>query len=278
MVLSQKTTTNVCDAIDSSSDESCLCSSLISESIASIQRSENMKLKEELNEARNQQQLANIRDCSDIFNQNLTASGVYDIYTGPYSQLNKTQVFCDMDTEGGAWTVFQRRQDGSVDFRQNWDTYKNGFGNVSGEHWLGNEILFRLTRNRDYELRVDLEDWEGRTRYATYSHITILSERLRYKLVIGTYSGNAGDALSLHNGMEFITYDRENARRSHECILNIGYGGFWLEYCLWVGVNNYSSHSSSGHGGHVLDKIRWDTWHGNTYSLKSTRMMIRPLD
>lgn len=33
--------------------------------------------------------------------------------------------------------VFQRREDGSVNFFRGWDAYRDGFGRLTGEHWLG---------------------------------------------------------------------------------------------------------------------------------------------
>lgn len=47
----------------------------------------------------------------------------------------RTRISCDM--KKGGHTVIMRRQSASVDFYRNWTEYKNGFGNPSGDHWIG---------------------------------------------------------------------------------------------------------------------------------------------
>ncbi|KAH3751105.1 hypothetical protein DPMN_185650 [Dreissena polymorpha] len=66
------------------------------------------------------------------------------------------EVYCEMATGGGGWTVFQRRVNGSVDFYQNFFSYENGFGDVHGEHWLGLKYIYAMTFNVQTELRIDL--------------------------------------------------------------------------------------------------------------------------
>ena len=86
--------------------------------------------------------------------------------------------------------MFQKRLDGSVDFYLNWNDYQNGFGNLSGEFWLGLEKIHRLTSDNNSMLRVDLEDFEGNATYAEYNTFGVTSENDKYKMILGSYSGN----------------------------------------------------------------------------------------
>jgi len=98
-------------------------------------------------------------------------------------------VFCDQTTDGGGWTVFQKRLNGSVDFYVYWSDYKVGFGDLNGEFWLGLDKIHRLTSDNNSMLRVDLEDFEGNTAYAEYNMFGVMSENDMYKLNLGRYSG-----------------------------------------------------------------------------------------
>ena len=111
------------------------------------------------------------------------------MYTIKPDNLHAFDVFCDQTTEGGGWTVFQKRMDGSVDFYRYWNDYKCGFGDLCGEFWLGLDKIHRLTSDDKNVLRVDLEDFEGNTAYAEYNLFGVMSENDKYKLILGSYSG-----------------------------------------------------------------------------------------
>ena len=85
--------------------------------------------------------------------------------------------------------MFQKRLDGSVDFYRYWDDYKNGFGNLNGEFWLGLDKIYRLTEKKRNYLRVDLEDFTSSTAYAEYDMFAVTNEKTKYKLSLGRYSG-----------------------------------------------------------------------------------------
>ena len=88
--------------------------------------------------------------------------------------------------------VFQRREDGSVDFFRYWSDYENGFGNITSEHWLGNEKINRISVQGHYELRVDLADLDGNERYARYDNFRLGNACTKYTLILGIYNGDAG--------------------------------------------------------------------------------------
>jgi len=58
----------------------------------------------------------------------------------------------------------------------------------------GNDNLHMLTvgTGRRHVLRIDLEDFEGNKRYAEYDDFKVGSEKEKYELQTGNYSGDAG--------------------------------------------------------------------------------------
>lgn len=64
--------------------------------------------------------------------------------------------------------VIQRRIDGSENFYRPWNDYKHGFGNSSGEFFIGLDVINKLTNSRPYALLVVMEDFDNDRRYAKY--------------------------------------------------------------------------------------------------------------
>ena len=141
-----------------------------------------------------------IKDCFKLGQSGATSSGVYYIIPDGGSPI---QVLCDMTTDRGGWTVFQRRLDGSVDFYRAWESYRNGFGDLNTEFWLGNDNLHRLTASGDVMLRVDLEDFDGNITYAEYTTFQVADEADKYRITFGGYNGTAGNSM-VDNGGESL--------------------------------------------------------------------------
>ena len=88
--------------------------------------------------------------------------------------------------------MFQRRLNGSVEFYLNWSDYKVSFSDINGAVWLGLDKIHRLTSDNNSMPRVDLEDFEGNTRFAQYNMFGVTSESDKYNLNLGNYSGMKG--------------------------------------------------------------------------------------
>ena len=148
---------------------------------------------------------------------------------------------------------------------------------MSDSFWWGNEKLAQaLNDGRQYELRIDLFDWEGEHRYAKYSHFHVAPESDNYRLNISGYTGNAGrESFRLwQNHQQFTTVDRDNdALSSGNCAAQ--YGGFWWFRCGAFTPNGRYSCTSSVP---TWTGLHWAYWRGGHYSLKAVSIAFRAIE
>ena len=131
--------------------------------------------------------LIGFTDCHELLQAGRTQSGVYTI--NPDGK-NEFEVFCDQKTNGGGWVVFQKRFHGLVDFFRDWASYRVGFGNLTGEFWLGLDKIHRLTSLKRTILLVNLGDFNGASAHAMYDRFQVSSEENLFELHdLGKYSG-----------------------------------------------------------------------------------------
>ncbi|XP_045866870.1 angiopoietin-4-like [Meles meles] len=195
------------------------------------------------------------RDCSHIWVRSPRApSGVYTIQ--PEGASAPFKVLCDMRPDGG-WTVIQSRDRGRgtpLDFERCWQEYKQGFGDLRGDHWLGLEHISSLTSQPGLrsELSVDLLDADSRSLQAHYDDFRVGREEQFYPLTLGRYSGNAGDAFrglghtDNQEGCGFSTLDRDHDRCSPcvdgaqtfaSCSHDRSGAGWWYSNCGRADLN-----------------------------------------
>ncbi|XP_071948550.1 microfibril-associated glycoprotein 4-like [Antedon mediterranea] len=214
------------------------------------------------------------RDCDDIRLQGGGINGPFTIYTQDVNSCDPVQVYCQHDNNGGGWTVIQSRRFGNVNFIRGWEEYKYGFGTLRGDFWLGLENIHKITHQGRYELWVELEDFRGERREAMYTFFRVGSEETNYTMSLGRYhGGNAGDAMALHRGQPFSTFDRDNDAWTGNCAEQYS-GAWWYRTCHHANLNGlYLRGRNNQYGKGII----WVQWRGFNYSLKFAQMKIRPM-
>lgn len=177
---------------------------------------------------------------------NSTDNRVHKIQLAPVNNISSKPfyVFCQLDPNGGAaWTRIQRSGGGEINFNRDWLEYRNGFGELYGEFWLGLERIHAMTHDSLYELRIYLEGFHENKATAIYDHFVVGNENQDYALLsLGKYTDEpaifdgAGDSLRASVGRKFATHDRvnEDDRKSNppgkRCTA-IHKGGWWFANC-----------------------------------------------
>ncbi|GBO04419.1 Techylectin-5A [Araneus ventricosus] len=211
-------------------------------------------------------------DCSEVLENGQKKSGVYKIW--PRNRVmdgRSVQVYCDMDTDGGGWTVIQRRTESpnQTDFYRDWKSYKHGFGDIREEFWIGNDIIFALTNQGQYSLRFDMKNVSRESRFAVYSPFWIEDEEAGYTMHIGDYDGTAGDGIRDADNTKFSTKDKRNDVADHVCTEEKR-GGWWYRNCSRSNPNGV--HVPGGEDDKKL--VNWYPW-TNYDGLLAIEMKIR---
>jgi hypothetical protein len=184
-----------------------------------------------------------------------------------------------MDTDGGKWTLIQRRINGSVDFYRNWTDYVNGFGDLEGEFWYGLDNIHCLTTNDDVELRIELGNGTQPSIVWTYQLFRVGGANTNYRLTIGQGQGvgDTFDAMAHSNGSSFSTRDRDNDAWHRNCAAVFG-GAWWNNECFYSNLNGgyeYHTPEDGRSPGGAASRLVWNTRNGWTHFTK-VQMKIRP--
>ncbi|XP_045137243.1 tenascin-N-like [Portunus trituberculatus] len=187
-------------------------------------------------------------DCADLLMAGVTKSGVYYIYPFTCTCSEPILVWCDMETDGGGWTVFLKRQQQpyQLDFNRTWEEYQAGFGDPYMEYWLGLEMLHVMTYGRMYSVRLDLETTEQKEEYTTFPNIKVESEDEKYKVILAGREGGSPQTKYCFRYWSyklFTSIDRDYDSYYRGNCANEQGGGWWYTNCRYFNPTSiYGEH------------------------------------
>ncbi|XP_060595944.1 microfibril-associated glycoprotein 4-like [Ruditapes philippinarum] len=211
------------------------------------------------------------KDCYEIKeNTDIRKDGVYNVTLWKSKLI--IPVFCDFETDGGGWTVFQKRFDGSIDFYKSFIDFERGFGSVDSEFWLGLSHIYEMVSLGKTELRLDLKAADGTSVYETFQNFR-LGKQPYYTLHIDKGIGNSGDGLSYHNGMHFTAFDNDRDTYGGNCAV-LDRGGWWYNKCTDANLNGEYVTPGTQRPGRAFGGMIYYPFK-KTESLRSSKMMFR---
>ncbi|XP_035778298.1 ficolin-3-like [Anopheles albimanus] len=182
------------------------------------------------------------------------------------------RVYCEQEAFGGGWIVIQYRYDGSLDFYRGWNEFRDGFGDLNKEFWLGLEKVHQLTKARKHELIVELKDFSGDYAYARYDAFKIDSEDEGYALKeLSKHSGTVDNSMSFNKNEKFSTKDRDNDKQGTRHLAKYHVGAWWHFQLTHSNLNGRYMNE-------VSDKSMYWYSFKELQGLKYSRMMIREVE
>ncbi|XP_037940700.1 angiopoietin-related protein 1-like [Teleopsis dalmanni] len=188
------------------------------------------------------------------------SSGVYEIQLP--NLKTPLLVYCDEFEGVNDWLTIHRRIDDSINFFRDWETYKEGFGNIFTNYFIGLDNLYALTSNQIQELLIVMVDIYDISYIARYDSFGIGNEVDKYRLnLLGSFRGNVTDQFSYHINQKFSTYDEDNDLYPTHCALYHETAG-WANNCF---QNDFNC---------PYEEIVWP----GLPPLQKVKMLIRPVN
>ncbi|XP_066537217.1 angiopoietin-related protein 3-like [Hoplias malabaricus] len=199
-------------------------------------------------------------DCGEVFSSGENSSGLYAIKP---NQSEPFLVFCEF-TEEGAFTIIQRRRDGSVDFNLLWQSYEDGFGDFRSEFWLGLKKILSIARHCQgcSLLRLQMEDWKLEKHSMEFQY-SLEGPASNYTIHLREVEPET----DFQEGMRFSTKDRNERSDEENCTRDYS-GGWWFSACGDINLNGKCIQSRPRRRG-----VQWKHHKGQTH-LKSSKISI----
>uniref|UniRef100_W8BYD3 Tenascin-R n=1 Tax=Ceratitis capitata TaxID=7213 RepID=W8BYD3_CERCA len=192
--------------------------------------------------------------------------GIYTLDLTLYN-LSHTFGYCLPDPNGGeAWLLIQRRINDKLSFHRNWQDYRNGFGNLAESFFFGLEKIYRMSRERNLELWIQLGiSTTDSSPHVEYRNFAISNEADKYQLKIANI-GTEGevDDLTDAQDFDFQTFDRGDSEKKN-CADDLRSG--W-----WYDVSRNNGVCDNGNLNRKLADIHWNNYDKIIY----VHMAIRP--
>ncbi|XP_041374123.1 angiopoietin-4-like [Gigantopelta aegis] len=197
-----------------------------------------------------------MQDCTEGFRSGInTDKDVFWIF--PKLAPAPFKVECWMQTR--RVTIIQHQRYGNVSFVRSWAEYKSGFGQILGDHWLGNDHVFHVTNSRPQELAMTLQATNSPltlARYHVYENFRISDESDQYRLNFTSERSinNLGDCLTSLKNAPFSTIDVNNA---DTCASDFN-AGWWFatDTCSACNLNGFL-HRELFYWSNVVSHTHW---------------------
>ncbi|EEC05776.1 ixoderin B, putative, partial [Ixodes scapularis] len=176
--------------------------------------------------------------CAQLQLMGKSRSGEYTISPLPDIALT---VSCDMDSDGGGWTVIQRRgmyEPAGNNFEKTFKEYEDGFHIIEGHTSTGLASRKVVTSWHMVWFPGGENSIPVTSPFVSYLislyRITLQIMKIRYSCV---YKSSCYDALSSHNGYPFSV--KKNGQHSGDrCVSQIS-GGWWFNGCIHSNLNGW---------------------------------------